>query len=400
MTTSNLKVLYVVKRYAQLSQTFVVRELIGLESIGVTVGVDALGQNDSGIRHADVEMVAAEVRFLPRRPMVSRLPVLGAHVRGFVRHPARWLRTAVVEGRHDLRRFLQAGLVADRVHAQRFDLIHAHFATAAADVARMASSLSGVPFTVTAHAKDIYSDQHAPRLAARLGAAAHVVTVSAFNVDHLRGLLPSVPVSLVRNAVVVGPEGSPVGQGPVLCVARLVEKKGIDALLRAVALVVQGCPGLTLEIVGGGELRESLGALAVDLGVGDIVTFLGSLPADQVAEAYAQASMFVLPCRIGADGDRDGLPTVIVEAMAHRLAVVSTDIIGIGEVVRHGETGLLVPEDDVDSLATAIEKLWHDPSLRAFLGANGRQLVADEFDPFTSACELRSIFRGALARPT
>ncbi len=389
---SNPKVLYVLKRYPQLSQTFVVRELIGLEANGVTVGVEALGPNDSGIRHADVDTIAAQVRYLPRRPKAFHRTVLHAHARCFARHPLRWLRTAATDGRRDRRRFLQAGMVADRARRDRFDLIHAHFATAAADVARMASSLSGLPFTVTAHAKDIFSDEHAPHLVSRLTPATHVVTVSQFNVDHLHERLSGVPVSLVRNAVAVAPKRRPAEPGPVLCVARLVEKKGIDTLLRAAATVADQCRDLTVEIVGGGELLEQLRVQADDLGIGEHIHFLGSLRADEVAACYERASMFVLPCRIGADGDRDGLPTVIVEAMAQGLAVVSTDIIGIGEVVRHGATGLLVPPDDADSLAVAIEKLWFDASLRAYLGANGRQLVADEFDPDDSARALRSVF--------
>jgi colanic acid/amylovoran biosynthesis glycosyltransferase len=392
--SSPLRVLYVLKRFPQLSQTFVVREILGLEALGVIVGVDALGANETGIRHAEVDAVRASVRYLPRRPGRLEPNILRAHARLAVRRPIRWVRCAAREWPRDRRRFLQAGMVADRARRGHFSVIHAHFATAAADVARIASQLSAIPFTVTAHAKDIYSNEHAPHVADRLSDASHVVTVSRFNVDHLRGVIPHVPITLVRNAVALETStATESGAGPLLCVARLVEKKGIDTLITAIDLLRYRCPELRLEIVGGGELFDSLRSLVNELALNDRVEFLGSLDSAAVSMAYRRASMLVLPCRIGADGDRDGLPTVIVEAMAHALPVVSTDIIGISEVVRHGDTGFLVPPDDADALAVAIEKLWNDRSLAVQLGAQGRRLVAREFGPVRSAATLKLVFQ-------
>lgn len=386
------KVLYVLKRYPQLSQTFVVRELLELEAIGVDVAIDALGPQSSGPQHPEVDRVRAVVRYLPRRPKLRDRGVRGVHLRLALRRPRVWTRLALAARRGDRRRFVQAGLVAERARREGRTHLHAHFATAAAEVARDAAALAGITFSVTAHAKDIFHHEHAPHLARRVQGAATVVTVSGFNERHLREVLPGVPVLHVPNGVALAePTGSTAG-GPLLCVARLVAKKGIDTLLDAVALLADGLPDLRLEIAGDGELRAELEARAVDLGIADRVRFLGSISSVEVQAAYARASMLVLPCRIDADGDRDGMPTVILEAMARSLPVVSTDVIGISEMVVHGITGMLVDPDDPDALAGAIDRVLRDPALATELGANGRSCVARQASPRRSAHQLAGVF--------
>jgi colanic acid/amylovoran biosynthesis glycosyltransferase len=386
------KVLYVLKRFPQLSQTFVIREIVELERCGVTIGVDALGPLSDGPHQGEVDHVQAAVRYLPRKPHLKDPQAAFAHLRVARRHPLVWVHTARAARRSDWRRFVQAGIVADRVHREGFQHIHAHFASAASEVSRDAAALAGCTYSVTAHAKDIFHEQHVAHLSRRLGAAAAVVTVSDFNVRHLHDTLPAISVSHIPNGVALAPASSPKPNGPLLCVARLVEKKGIDTLLRAISMLRMQYPGMSLEIIGTGEESESLKALCEELQLHETVTFLGAQPFDQVEAAYQRCSMVVLPCRIGADGDRDGLPTVIVEALARSIPVISTAIIGIPEVVRHEETGLLVPPDDVPALADAIERLWNNPLLAAALGARGRSLVATAFDPTRSANLLRDVF--------
>lgn len=387
-------ILYVLKRYPRLSETFIIRELLGLEAAGERILVDGLLEPEDQPHHPELAAVRAEVRYLPRRP-ARQLPVLAAHARVAARRPHRWVRMRVEAelaerggARHARRRFAHAVLVADRVRREGVTHIHAHFATGAAEVARDAARLSGRPYTVTAHAKDIFHADNAPQLARRLRGADGVVTVSQYNVNHLRSVL-DVPVHHVPNGM-PAPEGhGPDPSGPILCVARLVAKKGVDTLLHALAV-----PGSTarLEIVGDGPLRGELEALAAQLGVGCRVRFLGSLPGDAVAECYRRCSMFVLACRVAADGDRDGMPTVLVEAMGRAIPVISTEVAGIAELVQHGETGLLVAPDDPAALAAAIDKLAHDPELAADLGAAARRLVLDEFDPARAAALLREVF--------
>ena len=393
-------VLYVLKRYPRLSETFITREMLELEAVGCRIGVDALMTPEDGPRHADVDEVRAAVRYLPRHPKLTDRSVLIAHLQVAMRRPVRWGRLAIKARRSgDWRRFLQAGVAADRVRRERIDHLHAHFATAAVDVARDAAALSGRPFTVTAHAKDIFHDDNATSLAGRVRGAAAVVTVSAFNVRHLALQLPTSPLAFVPNGVPnfrpVLASASDAPPGPVLCVARLVEKKGIDVLIDAVAILRDRNTELTVEIIGGGPLDETMRARAHSAGLDDVIHFLGPQTSDVVDEAYRRCSMVALPCRVAANGDRDGMPTVILEAMARGLAVISTDVVGISEAVRSGHTGLLVPPDDPSALAKAIEALLHDPDLRSRLGAGARELVTTRYDPGRSAALLLDVFAGA-----
>ncbi|MGD9792077.1 MAG: glycosyltransferase [Acidimicrobiia bacterium] len=390
------RVLYVLKRYPRLSETFVVREIIAIERTGLHVAIDALLPAEDGPRHRDVAEVRATVRYVPRQPKLRHRDVARVHGRVARRAPLVWLSTARMARRDGTwRRFLQAGFVADRIVQEGIDHVHAHFATAAAEVARDAARLSGRPFSVTAHAKDIFHVDNAPKLARRVAGAAAVVTVSAYNERHLNAVLPKVPITHIANGVAVPVETSgPVAHGPVVCVSRLVEKKGIDTLLQAMA-VLRSRPDTSeteLVVVGGGDRRAEFEAMARELAVDTHVRFAGSLPFDEVEAIYRSASMVVLPCRVSTDGDRDGMPTVLVEALARALPVVSTDVVGIGELVIDAVTGRLVAPDDASALAGAIADLWVDPERCRTLGARGRQLVLDRFDPKASAASLATVF--------
>jgi glycosyltransferase involved in cell wall biosynthesis len=274
--------------------------------------------------------------------------------------------------------------------------IHAHFLTAAAEVVQDASILTGIPVSVTAHAKDIFQADNAPLVRARADGTSAVVTVSEYNARYLRGVLGNgLGIHYVPNGVEVAPTWADRPDGPVLCVARLVPKKGVDVLIDATALLASRIPSLQVEIIGDGPIGDSLRKRAEALGVLGRVRFKGPQPWDRVEAAFRRCSMVVLACRIAEDGDRDGMPTVLTEAMARGLPVVSTTVAGIHELVRHGETGLLVRPDDPAALAEAIEILRRDRGLARRLGRAGRELVAERFDPERSAGLLQRLFEGA-----
>lgn len=397
-----MKVLYVLKRYPRLSETFVVRELVEVERLGTEVLIDSLLPVEDGPRHPEVDLVHAPVRYLPRRPgwvapaarMALRRPLPVLREICSARRRAR-------AGEVDATRRLAHGLlVAERVLDERPDVIHAHFATSASEVAAVAGRVTGVPVTVTAHAKDVFHVDNAETLAMRLTGASTVVSVSDYNVEHLGYVLPGARIRLVRNGVPLGPVNETHAghrDAPVLCVCRLVPKKGVDVLVRAVALAAATDPALRLEVVGDGPLREDLTALATTLGVAERVRFLGALGSAEVEAAYARASVVALPCRVDADGDRDGMPTVLVEALARGIPVVSTDVVGIPELVRDGVTGRLVPQDDPRALADALLALRGDPGSARALGAAGRQLVASTYAPERSGLALLEVWAEAVA---
>lgn len=392
-------VLYVLKRFPRLSETFVLRELLALEARGERVLIDSLLPPEDGPRHPELDQLKAPVRLLPRHPRLRDREVARTHLRLAVRSPGRWLGLAVRAARDPeaWRRFLQAGLVAERLEREGARQVHAHFATAAAVVARDAGMLAGVPVTVTAHAKDVFHQDNAPLLPGRLRGVDAVVTVTDHNATHLRQVLPGTPVHVVRNGMELWeprpkPDTAPK-PGPLLCVSRLVPKKGIDTLLTAFGLLADDRPALDLEIIGGGPLAETLPRQVHELGLDDRVRFRGPLPSADVRKALYRCSMLVLPCRIDESGDRDGLPTVLLEALACGTPVVTTHILGLPELVRDGETGLLVAPDDPVGLAVAVNALLDDPARAADLGAAGRRLVAELHDQDISAARLQRIWR-------
>jgi glycosyltransferase involved in cell wall biosynthesis len=393
VATGDLRVLYVLKRYPRLSETFIIRELLGLEAAGAHVGVDALLEPEAGVQHPYVDAVHAAIRYLPRRPRWTA-EVIAAHFCVGLRRPVQWTTRAIRARRlGGWRRFMQAGIVAQRVRREGFDHVHAHFATAAAEVARDAAALAGVTFSVTAHAKDIFHVDNADRLFERLGEAATVVTVSHYNVRHLGEELPGRRVRYVPNGLPVPVAITPCANGPVLCVARLVPKKGIDLLVQAIASMHSD---RTLEIIGDGPCRAELEQLALELGVTARVRFRGAVASTDVDAAYRRCALLALPCRIDTEGDRDGMPTVLIEAMARAIPVVSTRVIGLDELITTGCDGVLVPPEDPAALAAAIDELLDDPRRAAELGAAGRRRVLGEFAPSFATSALLAVFHEAV----
>lgn len=353
------KVLYVLKRFPRLSETFILDELLRLEALGMGIGVDSLKNPEDQPTHPQLAALAAEVRYLPKRDI-----------------PTQALMTA--------RRALEEG----------FTHIHAHFATSATEVAVAAGSASGLPVTATFHAKDIFHREYAPGLAGRVAGVTAVVTVSEYNAAHLRRVLPGTPVNVIYNGVGAVPCAAAVPGGPVLAVARLVPKKGLDLLVRAAAELADRGRPIRVKIVGDGPLRGDLERLAVRTGVAGSIEFTGPLTRPDVDAAYREASMFVLPCRIDEDDDRDGMPTVLGEAMRRGLPVVSTDLIGIPELVRHRETGLLAEPENPTALADAIDELRRDPVLAAELAEKGAAHAERLLDPVHATATLAELFRG------
>jgi glycosyltransferase involved in cell wall biosynthesis len=387
----------VLKRFPRLSETFVLREILSLEALGERILIDSILVPEEGPRHQDVGRLQAEVRYLPRRPRLRERPVVRAHLGVAVRAPVLWGRLALRARRTATwRRFLQAGLVAHRARQAGVRHIHAHFLTAAAEVARDASILTGIPVSVTAHAKDIFQVDNARLVRSRAHGTTALVTVSDYNARHLREVIGNgLGIHCVRNGVALAPARADRPHGPVLCVARLVPKKGVDVLIDAAALLRPKFPDLRVEVLGGGRMEEPLKRQAEALGLLGTIRFLGPRAWDEVEAAFGRCSMVVLACRVADDGDRDGMPTALTEALARGLAVVSTDVAGIGELVRHGETGLLIPPDDPAALADAIQVLRVDRRLAKRLGRAGRELVAERFDPRQSAQLLQRVFAGA-----
>jgi glycosyltransferase involved in cell wall biosynthesis len=405
------RVAYVVRSWPRLSQTFVVNEVLGLERLGVDIEVFSMSHPDEPLALAQVADVRAPVRYLDearRRRLGTRL---GEHLRVLTAVPARYVATVfgVARGTHLTAGYstasrwecfahavhLAATVQASGQDGALIERIHAHFAHDPALVALLAHRLTGVPFSLTAHARDLYGIP-ARTLAARTDAAAAVVTCCRANADYLRDTVGVAPL-LVHHGVDLEryrpfPNGAGRDVPTILSVGRMVEKKGFADLLAACALLHDEGQVFRCTIYGDGPLRDDLVALRDKLGLSGVVTLAGACTPAELVPIFQHADLFVLTPVIGNDGDRDGVPNVLVEAMACGVPVVTTPVGGIPELVTDGDNGLLAPPHDAAAVARHLGALLHDPARRARLGARGRSTVEARFDARVAACRLASLF--------
>jgi colanic acid/amylovoran biosynthesis glycosyltransferase len=395
---------YVLKMFPRFSETFILNEVLELERQGMDLRIFSLKQPDEGVVHADVARVRAPVTYVPESLLRATLAYAAAHREVFRRNRPRYLRClsialwrALKKRRLGaLKRFLQAGFLAPLLRRERIGHVHAHFATSATAVALHLHDLTGVSYSFTAHAKDIFRHTvESDSLERKLRASRFAVTVSDYNRRYLADFEGSERVVRIYNGLEIdryAPNGAAREQPPlVLAVGRLVEKKGFADLIRACALLRESGPAFQCLIVGKGELEGELRRLIEELGLGGQVELAGPIPRERLLSVYRRASVVVAPCVIGSDGNRDGLPTVVAEAMAIGVPVVATDVTGIPELVKDGRTGVLVPQRQPEALATAIGRVLADPAWAGALARAGRARVERDFDLRVNVARLRGL---------
>jgi glycosyltransferase involved in cell wall biosynthesis len=384
-----------------LSETFILHEILALEARGVPIHIFSLSRPTDALVHEDVARLKAPVSYLPEIASLEKL--LSRHQQAAQHDRQQYLRalTAALQrpDREGFWCFLHSGYVADK--ARRFGLrhLHAHFATRATEVASLASQMAGIPYSFTAHAYDIYkSDVNFHSLTERIAEAKFVVAISEFTKTYLERLSNGTRGKIVRlyNGIDLTrfiPNGTPP-QIPftILCVARLVEKKGLPLLIEASKYLRDRGVVFRCWIVGTGPLGPRLAALIEQWQLREYVFLLGPCTQREVLARYHAAHLYVLPCLVNSDGNRDGLPVALVEALACGLPVITTPVAGIPEVVRHHYNGLLVPEGNATALANAIEAVINDHHLYSQLQANARASVVPTFDLGQTAQVLHKLF--------
>jgi colanic acid/amylovoran biosynthesis glycosyltransferase len=387
---------YVVKRYPRYSETFIVTEILAHEAAGVDVEIFALRPpSDTHFQEA-IARVRAPVTYLPFDG-VRTADFWALFQQAVARHPRMWTTLADI-AREDARDVYQALLLAQHVVQRGLSHLHAHFATSATSVARLAARLADISYSFTAHAKDIYGPEvRHDDLGSKLADAAAVVTVSEYNLAHLRGTYGPAAnrVHRIYNGLAVDEfsYSAPDLRPPhILAVGRLVEKKGLSDLIDACAILQRSDRPFSCHIIGAGPLEAELRAQIERLGLAPRVRLLGPRPRSEVVRRLQEAAVFVAPCVVSADGDRDGLPTVLLEAMAVGTPCVATAVTGIPEIVHDGVTGVLVGERDPGALAAAIGRLLIDDGLRVRLASAGRALVERAFDARRNAERIRDMF--------
>ncbi|MGH3343408.1 MAG: glycosyltransferase [Carbonactinosporaceae bacterium] len=430
-------VAYVLKGFPVLSETFISSEVHRVEKAGVPLHIFVVKPRDEREHHPVVDRIRARPDYLPPTSRISegsRLRWLLANTPRFVPGLLRTLRRrprgvlaaarlALTESLLARRSFwswpkvsyvrdlLLALALADRVFlAPDIRHLHAHFAHDTTTITWLASMILGLPFSFTAHAKDIYAGRLNPRglLRRKLHAAAFVVTCTEANRRHLDRMADGTPVHRVyhglnddfrRFSLLRSADRLPREAFRVLAVGRLVRKKGFDVFVEACGLLDHrgvafeaGIAGEDDDVGGNFCVGEDLRQRIARLGLGGRVRMLGQLGQLELFHHYRDAGVFCLPCRVLDDGDRDGIPNVLLEAMSCGVPVVTTPVSGIPELIEDGTNGLLVPQEDPDALARAVELLHADRDLARRLGCAGRATVLERFDGDLLARRLATLF--------
>ncbi len=403
-----LRLVYFINLFPHLVEAMIYREVNALRARGYEV-------ETVSIRRPDPQMVPPAARHLAERTRYL-LPVpwtrlLWRHATALARFRGRYVAAlhAVLTGTHERPRdrlrslchFAEAVIVLPEIEALRPDGVHAHWAVGAATCAMVIARLLDLPFTFTAHAYDIWRERLL--LPEKLQAADCTVTCTEHNRDHLIARYGAVParVRAVHHGLPLDGFVPPARNGTavpvILTIGRLVPQKGFEHLLDACAALAAADVPFRCEVVGDGPLRAALEQQRTARGLAGRVTFLGQLDHDAVVARYATADIFALLCVPAPDDDRDGIPNVLIEAMAMALPCVSTRFSGVPELVVDGETGLLVEAGDAAGAARALAALLHDPARRQRLGAAGRRRVAEGFTIEVAVDRLAAVFEDARA---
>ncbi len=393
IATNPANVALVLKGYPRLSETFIAQEILELERAGFNIDLVSLRHPTDTKTHPIHDEVSATRHYLPEYLYQELWRVTRAKFRcllmpGFWRAVPVFLKDLWRDPTPNrVRRFGQA-LVLAREYAPSADIIYVHFLHTPGSVARYASIISGKPFAISAHAKDIWTIPEW-EIREKLADCEWLVTCTKGGADYLKTLSDG-KVHLVYHGldlsrfppcerVPLNNDGSSIDRRvKLVTVGRAVAKKGLDSLISALALLPEDLHWHWTHI-GSGPLQDALIAQAASLGIAERCDFRGALPQIEVLETYKNSDLFILPSRIDETGDRDGLPNVIVEAQSQKLPVISTNISGIPELIDNNENGILLEPDDVAGLAAAIETLCRDPKRRAEMGEAGDAKVRTQF---------------------
>jgi glycosyltransferase involved in cell wall biosynthesis len=402
----------VVKGYPRLSESFIAQEILSLERAGLKLMLISMRHPTDGKLHPVHREIRSPVRYLPEYLHDEPWRVFKAFIRaqmlgGYWKALPTFLADLWREpDLHRLRRIGQALVLVTEIDPG-IGWLHAHFIHTPASVTHYASLMTGLGWSCSAHAKDIWTTRD-DELKRKLDAMAWAVTCTHAGYLKLQSLAPrprNVHLSyhgldLCRFGHFDRPHTTRDGRNPdapvmILSVGRAVAKKGYDVLLDALAKLPAGLSWRFVH-VGGGELLKPLKEKAKLLEIDGRIEWIGAQAQEDVLARYRASDLFVLACRIADDGDRDGLPNVLVEASSQGLACISTRVSGVTELLEDGVTGFVVAPDNPDELATALARAIGDPDLRSRIGTAAEELVRSRFDHRASVQDLVKLFQGSL----
>lgn len=407
------KVLYIAARLPALSETFVYNEVLGLRRVGVNVAVASVHAPQRELGDEALDALAEEAVTVYGDGAGA---LLAAALAEIVTHPLRGLGTLIaglgdallgrdVPAARRPKLFWQClgGLaLARRIRARGIAHIHAHMAHVPTSIAMYAARQLGIGFSFTGHANDIF--QQRTLLPAKLRRAAFVACISHWHRAYYREYadLPDQRLPIVRCGVHLPDEAPPRAESDapplIVAVGRLIPKKGFDLLVRAVARLIAEGERCRCQIIGGGPQQQYLEGLIAGEKVGAHVELAGPQTHKVVKRMVAQGDIFALPCRVDPTGDRDGIPVALMEAMAAGVCAISGDLPAIRELIKHDETGMMIPPGDVDALVDVLRRLINAPGLRSRLAEQGRAHVRAEFSDEVNLARIRSALDRATRR--
>ncbi len=396
-------IIYIIGTYPGLTTTFIDREVMALRSMGVRLQILSIRQPWTKLS-AEQEALRKDVTYLLP---VKWLPLIISHLRYALTKPKHFFSTLVyllTRPHPSLRarlltliHFVEGVYAAYMLRHTPGQHLHAHFIDRAATVALVASRLLGIPYSVTAHASDIYVNP--VLLKEKLTNAKFASTCTAYNRSYLsqfgKDLFNHKLLCIYHGLELeryVNEQHTRTGRPIILSVGQLQERKGLSYLVEACGILRDRGVQFECRIIGEGPLRPTLQEQIHQLELEDYVRLVGALPHEEVIAQYQEATVFALPAILGKDGDRDGIPNVILEALSMGLPVVSTAHSGIPEVIEEGVNGLLVPPEDAQAFSSALERLICDPEMGNAFGKAGRKIVADRFNPEKNARRLLEAF--------
>lgn len=403
------RIAYLMSRFPKLTETFVLYEMRAVEDLGARIELYPLRREPGTILHEEATRWVGRAHFDCLHPV----RIARANIAVLIRQPVRYLTTLVRLLWHTLGspRYFAGGLVffpravgfAGQMQREGVGHVHAHFASHPAAAAWVIHRLTGIPYSFTAHGSDLHCDRH--MLREKVADAEFVIAISEYNrrvILETCGSGVADRVHVVHCGVDTGAfrprDGAPdAKRGParaILCIGILHPVKGQTYLIEACRLLAQRGVPFTCDFVGDGPDLAKLARQAEQAGIADRVHFRGRLTQEEIRDILRLGDVVAAPSVPTRDGRREGIPVVLMEAMASGVPVVASRLSGIPELVEDGKTGLLIEPGDARGLALTLERLLGDPALRGRLGAAGRTKVEREFDLRGSAVRLMSRFQG------
>jgi glycosyltransferase involved in cell wall biosynthesis len=391
-----MKIVYFLNEFPTLSQSFILNEVVGLENRGHNVTVIARNNPGESIQHDELADLEADIYYIDSPSYIdlreiSSLKVLSRDFSAILRNNS--------SIKYKLAQAYYAKRLLDIIERENLEpeLLFTHFANEFSYSVEAASSYIGIPWSIEVHAYDIFRQDNVNRARHLLQYPDRIITVSEYNKRYIEEEL-GIPQPTNVVPVSVHPEKFQPGKyqgvdNRILTVARLVEKKGIKYGIEAVEKLRKDYGDIEYHIVGKGPLRERLEEKVKEKGLQDDVKFLGHISDERLIQEYDEASVFLLPCVIAENGDRDAMPMVLKEAMSMKTPCVSTDVSAVPELIENGETGLIVESRDADGLAKATTDLLEDSEKRESFGKNSRERIEKHFSLNKKIGNLEDIFQ-------